>query len=87
VDALVITGTGQETAVELHYGPTQKESTCVTCGQCVLVCPTGALGERDETEAVLDMLYDPDIVTVFPVRPGRARRLRRRIRHAAGNQC
>jgi ferredoxin hydrogenase gamma subunit len=69
VDALVITGTGQETAVELHYGPTQKESTCVSCGQCVLVCPTGALGERDETDAALDMLYDPDIITVFQFAP------------------
>jgi ferredoxin hydrogenase gamma subunit len=69
VDALVITGTGQDTAVGLHYGPSQKDSTCVTCGQCVLVCPTGALGARDETDAVLDMLYDPNIITVFQFAP------------------
>ncbi len=69
VDALVITGTGQETAVGLHYGHTQKESTCVSCGQCLLVCPTGALGERDETDAALDMLYDPDIITIFQFAP------------------
>jgi ferredoxin hydrogenase gamma subunit len=69
VDALAITGSGQSTAVGLHYGPSQKESTCVTCGQCVLVCPTGALGARSETEAVLDMLYNPEIVTVFQFAP------------------
>jgi len=69
VDALVVTGTGLDTAVGLHHGLSQADSTCVTCGQCVLVCPTGALGERDETDAVLDLLYDPDIVTVFQFAP------------------
>jgi len=69
VDALIQVGTGQDKAVGLRYGLSQKESTCVTCGQCVLVCPTGALGERDETDKVLDMIYDPDIVTVFQFAP------------------
>jgi ferredoxin hydrogenase gamma subunit len=69
VDALVITGTGQDNAVGLHHGFSQNESTCVNCGQCVLVCPTGALGARDETDAALDMLYDPEIVTVVQFAP------------------
>jgi len=69
VDALVVTGTGQDTSVGLHHGTSQKHSTCVTCGQCVLVCPTGALGERDATDQVLDYLCDPDIVTVFQFAP------------------
>jgi len=69
VDALIQVGVGQEKAVGLKYGLSQKESTCVTCGQCVLVCPTGALGERDETDKVLDMIYDPEIVTVFQFAP------------------
>ena len=69
VDALVVTGAGQDTAVGLHHGSSQKHSTCVTCGQCVLVCPTGALGERDATDQVLDYLCDPDIVTVFQFAP------------------
>jgi ferredoxin hydrogenase gamma subunit len=69
VDALVVTGTGLDTAVGLYHGLSQAESTCVTCGQCVLVCPTGALGERDETDRVLDYLFDPEIVTVFQFAP------------------
>jgi ferredoxin hydrogenase gamma subunit len=69
VDALIRSGTGQDTAVGLRFGLNQKESTCVTCGQCVLVCPTGALGERDETDKVLNYLYDPEIVTVFQFAP------------------
>ncbi len=69
VDALVVTGTGQDTAVGLRDGLSQRDSTCVTCGQCVLVCPTGALGERDEVETVVEWLNDPDIVTVFQFAP------------------
>ncbi|MCC6650055.1 MAG: iron hydrogenase small subunit [Candidatus Eisenbacteria bacterium] len=69
VDALVVSGTGQDTSVGLRHGLSQKDSTCVTCGQCVLVCPTGALGERDEVEKVIDFLGDPGIVTVFEFAP------------------
>jgi len=69
VDALVVSGTGQDTSVGLRYGLSQLESTCVTCGQCVLVCPTGALGERDEVETVVDYLNDPDVITVFQFAP------------------
>jgi len=69
VDALVVTGTGTDSAIGLHHGLSQKDSSCVTCGQCVMVCPTGALGERDETDRVLDLLFDPEIITVFQFAP------------------
>ncbi len=69
VDALVVTGSGQDTAVGLRHGLSQKESSCVSCGQCVLVCPTGALSEKDETERVLDYLYDPEVITVLEFAP------------------
>ncbi|MBN2415621.1 iron hydrogenase small subunit [bacterium] len=44
-------------------------SDCVTCGQCTLVCPVGALAEHDDTEEVIDYLYDPDIFTVVQFAP------------------
>jgi ferredoxin hydrogenase gamma subunit len=69
VDALVINGTKHGTFVGLKDGMSQKVSSCVTCGQCVLVCPTGALGERDETDKVIDYLYDPEIITVVEFAP------------------
>jgi ferredoxin hydrogenase gamma subunit len=69
VDALVITDTGHGTAVGLRDGFSQRVSSCVTCGQCVLVCPTGALGERDETDRVIEFLNDPGIVTVVQFAP------------------
>ena len=45
------------------------DSVCVACGQCTLVCPTGALSERDDTEKVIDFCYDPDIFTVVQFAP------------------
>lgn len=35
------------------------ESNCVTCGQCILVCPVGALYEKDDVDAVWKALQDP----------------------------
>ncbi len=69
VDALVSVGRGLSAGVGVRNGLTQGSSGCVTCGQCVLVCPTGALAERDETETAVDYLYDPDITTVFQFAP------------------
>lgn len=34
------------------------ESPCVSCGQCITVCPTGALTEKDDTAKVWDALHD-----------------------------
>lgn len=35
------------------------ETSCVSCGQCISVCPTGALSEKDFTEQVFDAISDP----------------------------
>ena len=35
------------------------EVDCVSCGQCIAVCPTGALSEKDSTAEVLAALADP----------------------------
>ena len=69
VDALMMTGRGLGAGVGVRRGLTQDSSECVTCGQCVLVCPTGALAEKDETETVIDFLYDPEIITIFQFAP------------------
>ena len=69
VDALVLSGTGVDRVVALRGGEEPDSTLCVNCGQCVLVCPTGALGERDETDKALDYLCDPDIITVVQFAP------------------
>ena len=42
---------------------------CVNCGQCSIVCPTGAIGEKDETETAIDWFIDPGIKTVVAFAP------------------
>ena len=50
-----------------------NDAACALCGQCTVVCPTGALTEYDETEAVWQALLDPTkhvVVQTAPRRPG-----------------
>eukprot|EP00672_Neobodo_designis_P007904 CAMPEP_0174867010 /NCGR_PEP_ID=MMETSP1114-20130205/63179_1 /TAXON_ID=312471 /ORGANISM="Neobodo designis, Strain CCAP 1951/1" /LENGTH=1234 /DNA_ID=CAMNT_0016102187 /DNA_START=152 /DNA_END=3852 /DNA_ORIENTATION=+ len=42
---------------------------CISCGQCINVCPTGALREVSEREAVMKDLRDPEKVTVVQFAP------------------
>ena len=44
-------------------------STCTYCGQCVAVCPTGALTEVDHTNAVIRALADPSKTVVVQTAP------------------
>ena len=36
-----------------------NEVDCVSCGQCIVACPTGALAEKDDTFPVIEALHDP----------------------------
>jgi NADP-reducing hydrogenase subunit HndD len=42
---------------------------CVSCGQCISVCPTGALSERDDTGKVFEALNDPKKHVVVQTAP------------------
>ena len=44
-------------------------SGCTYCGQCVRVCPTGALMERSDVDAVVAALGDPETVVVAQIAP------------------
>lgn len=45
------------------------ETSCVSCGQCIAVCPVGAIYEKDNTQAVLDAINDPDKFVAVQVAP------------------
>ena len=44
--ALGLTSRGFDTVVAPELGLPLLETDCISCGQCVTLCPTGALGER-----------------------------------------
>jgi NADP-reducing hydrogenase subunit HndD len=44
-------------------------STCTYCGQCVAVCPTGALTEVDHTNKVIRALADPAKTVIVQTAP------------------
>ncbi|MEG2770038.1 MAG: [FeFe] hydrogenase, group A, partial [Oscillospiraceae bacterium] len=50
---------GFKTNIGCAFEATLDESPCVNCGQCIVVCPTGALSEKDDTEKVWKALNDP----------------------------
>jgi NADP-reducing hydrogenase subunit HndD len=54
-------------------GPSEDEllgeSVCTNCGQCVLVCPVGALKEKDATSMVWEALYDKTKTVVVQTAP------------------
>lgn len=46
-----------------------NNTKCVLCGQCSLACPVGALVEKDDTERVLDAIFDPEKTVIVQTAP------------------
>ena len=45
------------------------DTVCVSCGQCINVCPTGALQEHRDIDSVWDALYDEEKYVVVQTAP------------------
>ncbi|MCG0277483.1 MAG: [FeFe] hydrogenase, group A [Thermanaeromonas sp.] len=60
---------GFETVIAPAFHEKLINVACVECGQCILVCPVGALYEKDYTEEVWEALADPEKFVVVQTAP------------------
>ncbi|MEN8230088.1 MAG: NADH-dependent [FeFe] hydrogenase, group A6 [Bacteroidota bacterium] len=69
VGALHAVNRGFEAVVAPAFEMNLEHSPCTYCGQCVAVCPTGALTEVDHTAKVISALHDPKKTVVVQTAP------------------
>ena len=50
---------GFETHIGSAFGAPLQSTSCINCGQCLAVCPTAAITEKDGVQKVWDALADP----------------------------
>ena len=69
VAAIDFAGRGSGARVGTAFEQGLNVSSCINCGQCIMVCPTGALREQSNTKEVLAALNDPDTYVVVQHAP------------------
>ena len=69
VGALGAIRRGFNTTIAPAFDKMMTDSECTYCGQCVAVCPVGALTERDHTNRLLEDLANPDKVVIVQTAP------------------
>ncbi|MEG0132820.1 MAG: NADH-dependent [FeFe] hydrogenase, group A6 [Clostridium sp.] len=60
---------GFDTTISTPFFEDLDKSVCTLCGQCVNVCPTGALMEKDNTFDVLNAIGDKDKYVIVQTAP------------------
>ena len=60
---------GIDTNVGQAFKLNLNDTPCISCGQCTVVCPTGALTEKDDTEQVWAALADSSKHVVMMTAP------------------
>lgn len=69
VYAIDFAGRGLKTKIATYKDKGLGNVACTNCGQCALVCPTGAIVERNESGHLLKDLYDDNKVVIVQTAP------------------
>ncbi|MBQ7625249.1 MAG: iron hydrogenase small subunit [Clostridia bacterium] len=60
---------GFDTHIAPAFDKPLEKTACISCGQCITVCPTGALREKDDTDKVWEALADPEKTVIVGTAP------------------
>ncbi|MBQ1848582.1 MAG: iron hydrogenase small subunit [Clostridia bacterium] len=60
---------GFKTVIQPSFGMNIADTDCTNCGQCISVCPVGALRETDAIDPVVKAIEDPNKYTIVQVAP------------------
>jgi NADH-quinone oxidoreductase subunit G/NADP-reducing hydrogenase subunit HndD len=62
-------GRGNTTIIGPAFNKQLNLSSCITCGQCIMACPTGALHEKRHSSDLQNALHNKDIHVVMQYSP------------------
>lgn len=69
VSAIDIINRGSKSIIGTTFNKGLNTSSCVNCGQCIIVCPTGALTEKNHFGEIQTALNDPKKKVVVQYAP------------------
>lgn len=78
---------GFNTHIACAFEQPLADVACVSCGQCIVACPTGALAEKDEAQPVWEALADPSKHVLVQPAPSIRATLGEEFGLAIGTNC
>ncbi len=78
---------GFKTIVGSAFDKPLAEVPCINCGQCITVCPVGALRERDDTDVVWEALANDELHVVVQTAPAVRAALGEEFGMPIGTRC